>query len=360
MAAVAASLRYAELGAATRRWQLNVKQACFRMALGAATRRCIPPKISELPEAVATAQSMACFTMWLRAATRRCIPSKIAIAAGMGLAGLSFGTRRELRPAFCDDATAISPPLPGTCAVRSSFCGSRGLFALQSFQPGQLIFEERAILQSNASATTLSAVFKEGSPGFNPRADAIWGIVANFATLPADEGDDINGGAFHQDRFISLKQFYQPLSVDQMHMSHAHFIHGALRDDLSPPLAAEELARLLQIVQLDAHNFSITGLDDGSGITRVGVALFFWLHLANHSCLPNAFFTASAMDGDSGEVLMTLHALRPISPDEEICISYLDGRTLLLHTLTQRRAALQRRFGFLCTCARCCREEQKI
>ena len=112
----------------------------------------------------------------------------------------------------------------------------------------------------------------------------------------------------------------------------------------------EAVADLLSVVRLDAHIVREKGPAGGLG-------LFFWLHLANHSCCPNAFFH-TAREHTTGRAVATLYALRPLDSGEEVCISYVDGQTLLAPMFVRRRI-IQNQFGFLCVCSRCREEESE-
>lgn len=84
------------------------------------------------------------------------------------------------------------------------------------------------------------------------------------------------------------------------------------------------------------NNFNI-----GSGIQ----AMFRNISRLNHSCLPNC-------QGNLNEATekFTIHAIRPIAPDEEITISYLDEH---LQTRESRQNQLRHQYGFDCNCPLC-------
>ncbi|KAJ4296811.1 hypothetical protein N0V90_006859 [Kalmusia sp. IMI 367209] len=69
--------------------------------------------------------------------------------------------------------------------------------------------------------------------------------------------------------------------------------------------------------------------------------------MLNHSCVPNAY---AAFDDNVGEI--TVHSIREIRANEEICISYLEGAQLFAPK-DLRREVLHLRQGFTCTCE-CC------
>ena len=64
----------------------------------------------------------------------------------------------------------------------------------------------------------------------------------------------------------------------------------------------------------------------------------------NHSCRPNCH-TASSRSFSC----KTVHALRPIGAGEEITVSYAEAGC----ARTERRAALEAKFGFACACPLC-------
>merc|ERR1712008_88105 len=183
---------------------------------------------------------------------------------------------------------------------------------------------------------------------------------ANFAVLrgAAESGNEVALQA------LSLVQsFHQPTGAvhgDEACSAHAAHIHAALTDEARPIASLEELERLLRSVRANAHNVSVQHdpaiVAWRSPAATIGLGMFFWLHLANHSCMPNAFFTATSADGpEGGTAIATLYALRNIDEGEEVFISYIDGATLLSPVHTRRRALLQH-FGFVCMCSRCCAE----
>ncbi|KAF5350129.1 hypothetical protein D9756_009122 [Leucocoprinus leucothites] len=73
-------------------------------------------------------------------------------------------------------------------------------------------------------------------------------------------------------------------------------------------------------------------------------ALFLLLSRCNHSCDPNAVWS-----WDSSTLMLTLTALRPIAPGEEITISYIS----LSGNHAAQRAQLKALCGFDCTCEEC-------
>lgn len=322
---------------------------------------------------------------------RHCRSSSARLFAGLLSGGLAFASCSS-EPLRCegvndessnsggmhtDSASQLSalPAPPGRCAMGAAgACSGRGLLARASFQPGELIFHEDAVLSSNATAETLAFAFAEGSPGRAAAAEPIWGLVANYVAALEERSKRLG--------FLSL--FYRPvaLAADSatasraLYAAHAQQMLSAMRENARMLVESEALEDLLEVVRLNAHNVAVArapaGSTSGSAArspaVSMGLGLFFWLHLANHSCAPNAFFSTSPPTRmnpghDRAAIVaragISLRALCPIGDGEEICISYVDSKTLL-QPLAWRRAVLQRHFGFVCRCARCTAEEAAL
>jgi hypothetical protein len=73
-------------------------------------------------------------------------------------------------------------------------------------------------------------------------------------------------------------------------------------------------------------------------------ALFLNMSRCNHSCDPNAVWSWNA-----STLTLTLAALRPISPGDEITISYIS----LSGNHASDRETLKKQYGFECTCEEC-------
>jgi len=86
------------------------------------------------------------------------------------------------------------------------------------------------------------------------------------------------------------------------------------------------------------------GGDPGDG-DKIGCALSTTLAALNHSCAPSAAVTITA-----GHVVVS--TLRPVSPGEELTISYVDAAM----PVAERRSILKRHYSFECDCARCAAE----
>ncbi|KAG8470159.1 hypothetical protein KFE25_008580 [Diacronema lutheri] len=79
-----------------------------------------------------------------------------------------------------------------------------------------------------------------------------------------------------------------------------------------------------------------------------GIALYPTVAQLNHSCEPNCQVVWAHTPAAEATVIAT----RRVKAGEELCISYVDTRL----GVDERRAALARRYGFVCTCARCTAE----
>lgn len=84
----------------------------------------------------------------------------------------------------------------------------------------------------------------------------------------------------------------------------------------------------------------------------VGQCLSLQTALMNHSCLPNAYVTFDETNRE-----LTVHALCDIKAGEEVCISQLEGSSLL-EPMDVRRERLLSQRGFTCICDACVEVEQ--
>lgn len=78
----------------------------------------------------------------------------------------------------------------------------------------------------------------------------------------------------------------------------------------------------------------------------------------NHSCAPNAYvrFDVSQSESEpraSNYQSISVHALRPLDKDEEITLSYVDGK----YSFEQRQRELKERYFFTCACKLCMSEQ---
>jgi hypothetical protein len=77
-----------------------------------------------------------------------------------------------------------------------------------------------------------------------------------------------------------------------------------------------------------------------------GSAIVYQASRMNHSCTPNVYHNWNAGLGDRGE--LTVHAIRDISPGEEILTSYIN-----ICAYQSKRQEQLNRYGFQCDCAAC-------
>lgn len=276
-------------------------------------------------------------------------------------AGPGFRVERsfcESHPHVDDRDRSAGMVTPGRCTARPSKLGGRGLFAAQRFEAGDEIFREVAVLDSIASPSVRTWVFAQAPHAGSGGAEPIWGLVANFVAAHCASAD-VNSAKTIE----ALSNFFRPCidaRSQELYGAHAKQIHAALSVEASSLMPVQKLQDLLLSVRINAHNIIVHERFEGreqrvGNTTRIGLGLFFWLHLANHSCHPNAFFSAKCDSASDGKAKMTLYALRPVNIGEEICISYVDGHTLLASRATRQRR-LQHHFGFYCECERCGRE----
>eukprot|EP00913_Durusdinium_trenchii_P027198 g25518.t1 len=237
----------------------------------------------------------------------------------------------------CSETCGTSAPPVRQCFMRPAGPrgAGRGLVVSRAVQPGEILLKERAVLDSTCSWQLIQQIFPLVGP---VHAQPIWALCANW----------VEGGA------RSLEDFYrgEAPGAGDMYRQHAKEMRGAMDVQLQSVVSEDSFAEFLEIVRLDAHIVRDKG--------QTGLGLFFWLHLANHSCSPNAFFQTHM---EQGRAFAVLRALRPMEFEEEICISYVDGAispvpqppsgATLLQPRAVRQKVLENRFGFRCRCPRC-------
>ena len=81
--------------------------------------------------------------------------------------------------------------------------------------------------------------------------------------------------------------------------------------------------------------------------------IFLQASRINHSCIPNM---ARSWDAETQE--MVFRAIRDIEVDEELCISYIGVD--VLKRRAQRKADIEKAFGFTCTCEACSLEGEEL
>ncbi|CAK0820568.1 unnamed protein product [Prorocentrum cordatum] len=269
----------------------------------------------------------------------------------------------------CSQQLRSSGAFGGSCVPGPSRLGGRGLFAVRQLSPGQRLFSEQAVLDSVASDEVLRAVFSEPlPPGAVSGSEPIWGLAANFVlalSASAAAGDQVPSESCS---FGALRDFHRPpqehggeapgLALCRAHGQH---LHDAMLPAARAAVTAEVLADLLHVTRLNAHNVRVVRQADSTGESaqtrEMGLGLFFQLHLANHSCVPNAYF--SARHGAEGHMsVMTLFAIRPVAEGEEVHISYIGAQDRTGRAGARPAIALDcksepaRRSGFFAAAAR--------
>ena len=107
-------------------------------------------------------------------------------------------------------------------------------------------------------------------------------------------------------------------------------------------MKAETVARILYQVRTNACEVVRAG-------KKAGCALSVLMGWHNHDCLPSCQATVT----DEGHVTIT--ALRDIKEGEELSISYVDATK----PYEERRAVLEKHYGFECKCERCTTERSR-
>lgn len=134
----------------------------------------------------------------------------------------------------------------------------------------------------------------------------------------------------------------------QMHYQSFKQLLALLPDELKPSCTPEVC---LKAIQAGSHNaFGIrSGSEDGE--EYLGYAIYPQASYFNHSCAPNI---GKKRIGRT----WYFYCVEDVTPDEQLCISYLGGDEKDL-SLAERRARLERVWGFVCKCQRCTREEEQ-
>ena len=257
----------------------------------------------------------------------------------------SAAARTVGQAAATADRSAGDPP---NCVIGSSAAG-RGLYVTRPIAQREVILRDVAVVDSACSQDLISRIFSSQPPGESrSKREPIWGLVANFVLLllqdhwyrPQMRGNlAALAGRLHLEsgdaeaarslvcRLDTFKAFYRPQSQDKdssLYKQHADEMHRAMDPEIRRLVSSEIVADLLTVVRLDAHIVRAR-----ARVGENGLGLFFWLHLANHSCCPNAFFHTTHMEEEGTRAKVTLYALRPLDSGEQVCISYVDGQTLL-------------------------------
>lgn len=256
--------------------------------------------------------------------------------------------------AACEEGLLKRGSPSEVCEARSSPTG-RGLFAKRDFQAGDMIFRETATLDSVSTAAAFVKSFGPRAKGSEP--EPIMGLVANF--VEASRRKVLK--ALAPGTPPLLDGFFRPSDAApglEQYDEFAKEIHAALIEDVREKVAVEAVIDLLRVTRHNAHNVFVPMPSSLWREGSVGLGLFWWSSLCNHSCAPNASFSAEAPSDPDRASGLAMSAVRPIAAGTEICISYADNDDLLGESLFQRRKDLQDSFGFKCSCDRCGQEER--
>lgn len=276
--------------------------------------------------------------------SNRKVPLAVWVA-GCAMAGScthAFLSGQQTSASSCDGPSStrdLLPDLaPGGACKSGRGVADRGLIAAQCVATGETLLRDEAVAHSALSPEAIAAVFRAEVPA---KERQLWAIVAHFAVQAAErgEGETVVGRFFRPGGAAGAPE-------GSVYWAHARYLRGVMREEYAQAVSEAALAEFLYIVRLNAHHVR-------GGGQRLDMGLFFWLHLANHSCAPNAAFTGSA--SDAGAASISLVALAGVEAGEEVFISYVDGAKLL-RPVRERRRVLKRDFGFACECARCRQE----
>lgn len=133
-----------------------------------------------------------------------------------------------------------------------------------------------------------------------------------------------------------------PASLAQQHSAFASRVWQLLPLTVRRSTSAAALTRLLCVLEVNAHEVVDEAGEKGEG-------LFPFFALIEHSCRENCAFTALSPSAQSASLAVSVHCIRHVAADEGLSINYAPP---YLPT-AQRRAYLQERYHFHCTCPVC-------
>ncbi|KAJ7600682.1 hypothetical protein C8J56DRAFT_767329 [Mycena floridula] len=147
--------------------------------------------------------------------------------------------------------------------------------------------------------------------------------------------------AAHIDSEMSFEDEGSPISTFMT------LLPGPVQHPYPPPIAIKKTSISRERLYAMYSRFGNNNFAIHSHLNTIGHGIFpLASRLFNHSCLPNAATRYILTQGQP--VRMEVVALREITPNEEICIPYLDPA--LLQT---RQQILELSYGFKCECASC-------
>ncbi|OCT53956.1 hypothetical protein CLCR_09901 [Cladophialophora carrionii] len=173
-------------------------------------------------------------------------------------------------------------------------------------------------------------VLKQHKAGLLPESE--W---EQLLALESHYDDLINaGGPRWQDIFIMMKGIKSYCGTDH---------------------SQETILRLACMLLVNSFTLTNPAFDS------LGMVLHPRPALVNHSCDPNAFVRFDIPPRSEQDTLppygsISLHALRAISPDEEVTISYIDTT----FPLAKRQEELRDRYFFTCECPLCSRGSHTV
>jgi hypothetical protein len=124
-----------------------------------------------------------------------------------------------------------------------------------------------------------------------------------------------------------------------LHHSETPKLLGVTHDDI------KSLHQLASIINANAYAIG----SGGSGSSPIGIAMYAFVPLLNHSCAPTCWRVASH---DSSHSI--IRTIQPLVAGDEITMSYLSPTRDLLRPCHQRRMTLVTDRSFHCQCQRCC------
>ncbi|SAL98298.1 hypothetical protein [Absidia glauca] len=142
---------------------------------------------------------------------------------------------------------------------------------------------------------------------------------------------------------VTMEAFDGLMGHDQKQPKHTLQRYRRLAEQaLSQPYLANSGLKVEQLVQylcrFQCNNF---GIHDDRLFT-IGEGTYPVASLFNHSCRPNAVVMFEG-------ALLSIVAIEPISPDQEVTIAYVDAA----HDRSHRKSTLSSKYFFDCLCVRC-------
>ncbi len=176
------------------------------------------------------------------------------------------------------------------------------------------------------------------------------------------------GGVRRLPGLYDVDELMEEVTTDPLERGYSRLTSGAFRMSHVPrhlewqETSEDELPRWATRARLTASAYNLLAAQLQSQVARdesgSGLVLLPQIRLANHACdanteigyAPDVRATDCACDVGS----FVLRAVRDIAPGEEVSFSYIGAHTLMApEERDERRALLERRWGFGCECVRC-------